>query len=109
MTLLEEFTQGYIACALWTSFDDSYQGVTFAPGTKAAMVEDCTKFWNIHYDRITDPGQAGRDFWLTRNGHGAGFWDGDYPEHIGEILTEASHGYGSFDLYIDENGLVCHF
>jgi hypothetical protein len=20
---------------------------------------------------------AGHDFWLTRNGHGAGFWDGD--------------------------------
>jgi len=33
--------------------------------------------------------QAGHDFWLTRNGHGAGFWDGDWPE-TGDALTEAS-------------------
>ena len=31
--------------------------------------------------------QAGHDFWLTIAGHGAGFWDGDWPIN-GDTLTE---------------------
>lgn len=30
--------------------------------------------------------QIGHDFWLTRNGHGAGFWDGDYVN--GDAITK---------------------
>jgi hypothetical protein len=47
---------------------------------------------------------AGHDFWLTRNGHGAGFWDRDLGE-IGERLTKASEAYGSGYFWI-ENGKV---
>lgn len=36
----------------------------------------------------------GQDFYLTRNGHGAGFWDRGYGE-IGRQLTEAAKIYGS--------------
>ena len=116
MPSLEEFIQGYIECALWCSIDDNgtmvedvYTADDLAPGTKAAMVEDCTSFWDKHKESIDDASQAGHDFWLTRNGHGAGFWDGDYPEAIGEILTDASHGYGSFDLYVGDDNMVYHF
>ena len=116
MTQLEEFIQGYIDCALWCSVDDNgtlvedtYTANDLEPGTKAQMIEDCMAFWNTYKDRIDDASQAGHDFWLTRNGHGAGFWDGNYPEEIGEILTQASHEYGKFDLYIDDNGSVFHF
>lgn len=34
------------------------------------------------------------DFYLTRNGHGAGFWDGDYPDEVGRKLTDIAHGFG---------------
>lgn len=37
----------------------------------------------------TSPEQLGHDFALTRNGHGAGFWDRDLGQ-IGEDLTNAS-------------------
>lgn len=37
------------------------------------------------------------DFYLTRNGHGAGFWDGDYPDEIGEKLTEMAHSFGEIN------------
>lgn len=30
----------------------------------------------------------GHDLWLTRNGHGAGFWDGDWDENIGDVMTK---------------------
>ncbi len=40
---------------------------------------------------------AGHDFWLTRSGHGAGFWDRGLTGGLGERLTEASKAYGSPD------------
>lgn len=39
---------------------------------------------------------AGHDFWLTRNGHGAGFWDRGMGQ-LGEDLTAACKPYGSAD------------
>jgi len=33
------------------------------------------------------------DFWLTRNRHGAGFWDGDYEEGVGKVLTDIAHSF----------------
>jgi hypothetical protein len=49
--------------------------------------------------------RAGYDFYLTRNRHGAGFWDEGYrkPEGANAALTRltnASHCYGSEDLYV---------
>lgn len=39
---------------------------------------------------------AGHDFWLTRCGHGCGYWDRGLGE-LGDRLTEAAKGYGSPD------------
>lgn len=45
---------------------------------------------------------CGHDFWLTRNRHGAGFWDRKHisPEADAALdrLTEASHSYGDMTL-----------
>ncbi len=52
------------------------------------------------------------DFWLTRNHHGAGFWDGDYrckdgSEDIGEDLTKIAQEFKEIDLYVaDDDGLI---
>lgn len=47
--------------------------------------------------------RAGHDFWLTRNGHGCGFWDGDWTEQAGEKLTDLAKGFGEVDLYVSES------
>ena len=52
-----------------------------------------------------DAAQAGHDFWLTRNGHGAGFWDRGLGER-GDRLTNAAHVYGACDLYLGDDGFV---
>jgi hypothetical protein len=49
---------------------------------------------------------GGHDFWLTRNGHGAGFWDGDWPKEAGDRLTKACEEFGEFDLYIGDDGMI---
>ena len=47
----------------------------------------------------------GHDFWLTRNGHGAGFWDRGLGE-LGDRLTGLAKPYGTVDLYITDDGKV---
>ena len=49
--------------------------------------------------------QAGRDFWFTRNGHGAGFWDRGELDFavghlmtLGERLTDAAKKFG--EVYV---------
>lgn len=63
-----------------------------------------------HADDIGDKaGQAGQDFYLTRNRHGAGFWDSNWPNDVGQRLTKASHTYGTFALVCDDDdGPITH-
>ena len=49
---------------------------------------------------------AGHDFWLTRNGHGCGYWDGDWPKGIGVGLDKLAHKFGEFDLFVGDDGLI---
>ena len=47
----------------------------------------------------------GHDFWLTSQGHGAGFWDRGLGD-VGDTLTDSADGYGDMvGLYLDEEGV----
>ena len=50
--------------------------------------------------------RAGHDFWLTRNGHGAGFWDGDWPEPHASALNDAAKAFGEAETYLGDDGKV---
>lgn len=59
----------------------------------------------ISFDDIADRmtwGQFGHDFWLTRNGHGAGFWDRGLGE-FGDILSKWADTFGGVDLFVVTN------
>lgn len=63
------------------------------------IIADCASFFAEAYTLIaTDLARAGSDFHLTRNGHGAGFWDGDWDN--GDKLTKLAKPYGSFELVV---------
>ena len=49
--------------------------------------------------------QTEHDYVLTRNRHGAGFWDGDYQEH-GDALTALARPYGEVNLYLGDDGRI---
>lgn len=49
---------------------------------------------------------AAHDFILTRNHHGAGFWDGDWAEPWGERLTELAHSYGELHCVVGDDGWI---
>lgn len=115
---MDKFTTAYIEAALWSStdnsddsggrpLDDNYGIKDIAPETLSSIVEDCKVFQKAHADDIGgNVEQAGHDFWLTRNRHGAGFWDGDWNDNVGAKLTEASHAFGSVNLYVGDDGLI---
>jgi hypothetical protein len=116
---LDSFTEAYIECALWSTpdldqegnsagnLDDKYGESDIAPATLASMREDCADFLQANRVDIGDRyAQAGHDFWLTRNRHGAGFWDGDWNTEASERLTEASHAYGPVDLTVGDDRLI---
>lgn len=111
---LDSFTRAYIECALWSSTDDegdpldSFDLDEIDPATLAGMVQDCANFQaDERYQEISTAWtteQAGHDFWLTRNGHGAGFWDRGL-EH-GDELSAMAKVYGSVDLYVGDDGMI---
>jgi hypothetical protein len=115
---MDAFTAAHIEAALWSSMDnandqggdplDANYGLDdLAPETLASIQEDCEAFQRDHAEDIGgDLERAGHDFWLTRCGHGAGYWDGDWPDEVGNRLTDAAHVYGSVDLYVGEDGLI---
>jgi hypothetical protein len=45
----------------------------------------------------------GHDIWLSRNGHGAGFFDRGYDDHIEKILMDSAHKLGGVDLFINDD------
>lgn len=47
--------------------------------------------------------QLGRDFILTRNGHGTGFWDRGLG-YVGDRLTQWAKTFGSTDVYVTADG-----
>jgi len=114
---LTSFTRAYVDCALWSSTDtdgmplDSVHamGADLSPAFWTHVETDCAAFYtlcaHLWVDHYSDE-NAGHDFWLTRNQHGAGFWDGDLPKDVGEALTDAAHKLGEVDLYVGDDGAI---
>lgn len=112
---LDKFTQGYVSAAMWLLTDEDgspldYLGLhDIAPETIASAVEDCRAFQETYAAQLANAGddfRNGADFWLTRNGHGAGFWDRGYETSVDEALTEGAHAYGESDWYVGDDGMV---
>lgn len=93
----------YVECAEWTDGDnitdehDQVVDYTLTDDGIMLMCEDVDAFLNdpeVARDVADmEPEQVGHDFWLTRNHHGAGFWDRGLGE-LGDRLTKAAHAYG---------------
>jgi hypothetical protein len=76
------------------------------------IVADCMSFYAscqpaIHkaYSVSYTIGSVGHDFWLTRNRHGAGFWDRGLGP-LGKHLSDAAKTYGERSLYVGDDGLI---
>lgn len=126
---IDSFTDAYIAAALWSTNDESddaggqpldrnYSPENIAPESMQRMLADCAHFQTTYGHLLIDEHiehrrgkstpqeMAGHDFWMTRNRHGVGFWDGDWNARVEAVLTEAARSYGEADLYVGDDGWI---
>jgi len=110
----------YLVAALFSSTDEDesldarYETTDFHATAIAKSRLDCEAFLveneqdvAVLLDGDHEMPDIMHDFWLTRNGHGCGFWDGDYPKEIGDRLTESSDRFGEVNIYVgDEGGVI---
>lgn len=112
-----EFVDAYLEAALWTSTDEEGEALDqdfsihdFSQEAVNDAVKDSNDFImgnQADLEAVGNESQHGHDFWLTRNGHGAGFWDRGYGE-VGKRLSDAARVYGSAGVYAGDDGKL-HF
>ena len=85
--------------------DENYSVDDFASEAVEAMTVELNDFLQSNWADVAslDPAQVGHDFALTRNRHGAGFWDRGLGD-VGDRLTEACRPYGESDPYVGDDG-----
>ena len=107
---LDEFTKAYLEAVIFTD-DEEWEEDSPVPEFSEEFLErarqDCKKFQEENADLLEelDTQQCGHDFWLTRCGHGAGFWDRGLGE-VGDKLTEAAKKFGNIDTYGGDDGRI---
>lgn len=97
--------------------DENFHVWDISPEVLEQIRQECADFQEANASFLAqaseeipgrDSSHHGHDFFLTRNRHGAGFWDRGYSSDLGRALTDAAHSYGSWelvpDLRIDEDG-----
>ena len=121
---VEQAIAGYLDAIIFTESDDGEEesgidngmgAIDFAPSTMNAisaelhafvfLYQDCLQHAMQHNNKGYKWENVGHDLWLTRNGHGAGFWDrelGGYDGYdIGDSLSSACKIMGTKHAYYD--------
>lgn len=117
---LNAMLAGYLECALWSStgddgepLDDQYFPTDISEESQksarvdmACFIADCTEN-DVDLDEwyAGNSSRIGHDLWLTRNHHGAGFWDRGFRE-AGDRMTSIAHDMGGVDAYVGDSGHI---
>lgn len=117
----KKFLTQYLETALWAEndesderggepFDKNYSISDFSDEALEKATRDTNKFIEENEADLAEISDedAGHDFWLTRNRHGAGFGDGDYPKDIDNRLRKAAQAFGEINIYVGDDGEL-HF
>lgn len=134
---VKEFIDGYAASVVWTAHiadddgevwfleelpyitDDDLEDATHRIKTDPGVTQDCERFIADNYDTLealiengTCPGwdYHGHDFHLTRDHHGAGFWDRGYGT-AGDLLTQRADEFGedSHSFWIEDSEICWEY
>jgi len=131
---IDAATDAALEAAAWAAFNDAAYGdpdatetleetgATWHPRARATMREQLADFLGgddpEHSQALAlwreagqlGPSSVGRDFALTRDGHGTGFWDrfayGTAAWAAGEALSRVARAYGPVDAYLGDDGML---
>ena len=104
-----EMVAAYLECAVWADKPEGedWGDAEFSQKSKDLAWFECCAFlrlakWTIKGWTME---QLGYDFWLTRCGHGAGFWDRDFgDESSRDRLTALAQTFGETSVYRGDDG-----
>ena len=128
---IKKIMDNYLECAIWTE-EDTLKGDeesqisgkysedselkdleertwlnihNFTDDSIIKAYEDIKKFLEYAGDAVNDidEEQLGHDIWLTRNHHGAGFFDRSYDYDNEKKLIDAAHALKEVDLFINDD------
>lgn len=128
---VRDLVHGYLVCAIWSSTAEDGSELTkdfcitaISDLSFADAVAECEKFIQVALaTRVADSNlwdallkhsptneeasaaeHIGHNIWLTRNGHGTGFWDRNYlPKKVWEAATHICEMMGTVDLYVGDD------
>lgn len=122
--LMDDFVIGYLNTALWAEtdgerpLDENYSIGDFNEDAIKKSIKDCLKFKILNEVDLDIAEQGfsasrnGHDFWLSRNGHGAGFFarpDGFHSRRsIWKALQESAQKFGEVYILLENDGLGMH-
>ena len=110
----------YVTTALWSSTDDNGEPLDngdheLSDEAREALSKQAQEFYEKWEELIEkymavferDIEQVGHYFWLSRNHHGAGFFDDSVEKgDIADKLQTIAESYLEVDLYVDDDGLI---
>jgi hypothetical protein len=105
---LAVITLHYLVGVLWTNELDDFNAFDdIDPDSKAVAMTVVQKFLNEASPLLTKEWtdeQIGHDLWLTRGGHGAGFWDRDLPN--GKEISDICNSMEFHGEVFEADGIV---
>ena len=114
---VDRMESAYLDAADWTDLDEIGEDCTgWAREAFTTAREACQDFLGAVEDQLDmghddivaagwGPEQAGHDLWLTRNGHGTGFWDRGYG-NVGDRFANIARTMGGQDVYVGDDGMA---
>ena len=142
--VVDAATRAYVKCATWVGLDwsdvvdggednprpldERYDVDDIDADALAEIRADVEAFARNNWPRAAwagwTPEQFGHDYYLTRNGHGTGYWDRtpadlkrrggrpprdrDAVERVGRELADAARAEGEAELYPGDDGRLYH-
>lgn len=109
---IDDILKNYLECVLWTEeYDEEVKDKTiydFSEKSKKEATEQIKWFVDMSGDALDDISDEsiGHDLWLTRNGHGSGFFDRGYDDDIEEILSYLSNILGEVYLEVGDDDKI---
>lgn len=101
------FIDAYVECALWADAPEEEYAAE-AESTIIELTDEAGRFFDTHEADILAYEEgiatAGHDLWLSRNGHGAGYWENH--SEAAERLDAAAKELGECYLYVGDDGLL---
>jgi len=132
MTFVNPTAKALLHTLLWSStdefgkpLDDDFSPEDFSDEDVQKLYGEFQNFVSIVEKSITDKigcswdciddfydlqqpaeNQTEHDYILTRNGHGCGFYDGDWAREVAFILAETAQSQGEVLPYVGDDGKV---